>query len=132
MRYDLLDVLPQQPENRLAGENRLLSLARLMQAHGLGGGGMYGGAYPRNRLAMAGMAPTARPQYHNNLDFPRVTPTPAFRPFDSFQDDIFVKPSAPGTETLDFDRMDLREQGAYPDYEEWLRARHLERAPRIR
>jgi hypothetical protein len=132
MGYDPIDFIPQQPENRLAGgENRLLALARLMEAHGLGGGGMYGGAYPRNRL-MAGMWPGAQPQYQNTMDFKRVTPVPPFMREHTFRDDIFKAPSAPGTETLNFDRMDLREQGAYPDFEEWLKARHLERAPRFR
>jgi hypothetical protein len=121
------DPMAQQPENRLAGENRLLSLARLLEAHGLAPSG----DYRRNPL-MAGMWPTARPQYDNSaFAFPRSGPTPPFPHPKSWEDDIFVKPSAPGTETLDFDRMGAHEQEIY---KEWVRRRirDMETVPRFR
>jgi hypothetical protein len=114
------------------GENRLLSLARVMEAHGLGGGGMYGGyggAYPRNQLMMAGLSSPGRPQYIDPMNGGRVGPIPPF--VQDFRDDIFRKPSAPGTETLDFDPIDVRNQERVRD---WLeeRQRAFETVPRFR
>lgn len=67
-------------------------------------------------------------QQHNAEQYPRVYPTPPFRPDFTFQDDIFRAPVAPGTDTLGFDLMDLREQGLMRTEEENL----LEAVRRLR